>query len=108
LRAETSLLETPRGLDQLVGARQEDALDWLGSTPPPNRPRSTRRSDADDLRHVLEVAVAVVQPQAVLQHERRDPEVVRRNRRSLDPELAAGGGVVVRGGEQALGVLASL
>lgn len=47
-----------------------------------------RYSDEDDLRQVIEVLVACVQNQVVLQHERGDPHVVGRNRRSLFPKLA--------------------
>ena len=42
-------------------------------------------SNADDLPEVVEVPVPVVQCGVVLQHERRDPDVVGRDRGPLEP-----------------------
>jgi hypothetical protein len=46
---------------------------------------------------MIEVPVAGVEPQVVLQDERGDPEVVRRNRGSLHLELAKDRGIALRG-----------
>jgi len=45
---------------------------------------------------VVELPVARAEDDVVLEDEGRDPDVVRRNRRSLVAELAEGRGVVVR------------
>ncbi len=44
---------------------------------------------------MIEVFVSRVQRKIVLQDQRRQPHIVRRNRRALLPELAEHGGVVV-------------
>jgi hypothetical protein len=54
-------------------------------------------SQADNLWEMIEVLVSRVQRQVVLQNQRGQPHVVRRNRRALLPELAEHGGVVVSG-----------
>ncbi len=46
---------------------------------------------------MVEVPIAVVQDEIVLEHERCDPQVVRGDGRALAPELAKGPRVVVRG-----------
>src|SRR5450759_723471 len=53
-------------------------------------------SDADELRKVIEVLVSSVQRQIVLQHQRRQPHVVGRNRRALFAELAEQRRVMMR------------
>jgi hypothetical protein len=55
---------------------------------PPGGCPIPRESDEDDLWQVIEVLVACVQNQVVLQNKRGDPHVVGRNRRSLLPKLA--------------------
>ena len=45
------------------------------------------RSDPDNLREVIEMPVSGVKGQIVLQHESRQPDIVRRNRCALLPEL---------------------
>ena len=54
-------------------------------------------SHADNLWEMIEVLVSCVQRQIVLQDQRGQPHIVRRNRRALLPELAEHAGVVVRG-----------
>ena len=54
-------------------------------------------SHADNLWEMIEVLVSCVQRQIVLQDQRGQPHIVRRNRRALLPELAEHGGVVVSG-----------
>jgi hypothetical protein len=54
-----------------------------------------RCSHAHELRQMIEVLVASVQRQVVLQNKRCEPHVVRRNRRALLPELMKHRGVMV-------------
>ena len=69
---------------------------WRRSSPFPRElTLKSRYSDEDDLRQVIEVLVACVQNEVVVQHERGDPHVVGRNRRSLLPKLAEDRRVVV-------------
>ena len=53
-------------------------------------------SDADDLRQLIEVLVACVQDEIVLKNQRRQPDVVCGNRRSLFPQLQKESGIVMR------------
>lgn len=53
------------------------------------------RSNADNLREVIEVLGSCVQGKVVLQHERGQPHIVRRNRRALFAKLAEDRRVVV-------------
>ena len=53
-------------------------------------------SDARNLREVIEVRVSGVKGEAVLEHERRNPHVIRWNRGPLLSELAVHCRVVVR------------
>lgn len=53
------------------------------------------RSNADDLREVIEVLVSRMQRQIVLQHQRRQPHVVGGNRGALFPELTKKSRVVM-------------
>ena len=46
---------------------------------------------------VIEVPVSRVKRQTMLQHQRGQPYIVGRNRRSLRPELTEHGGVVMSG-----------
>lgn len=52
-------------------------------------------SHANQLRQVIEVAIARMQHQVVLENECREPHIVGRDRRALRPELAVDGRVVV-------------
>jgi hypothetical protein len=45
-------------------------------------------SHADDLRQMIKVFVSGVKHEIVLEHERREPDVIPRNRRTLLPQLA--------------------
>ena len=53
-------------------------------------------SDARKLRQVIEVRVPGIEDGAVLEHERRNPHVIRRDRGPLLSELAVHCRVVVR------------
>lgn len=55
------------------------------------------RSDPDDLRNVIEVTVARVEREIVLENQRRDPDIVDRYGCSLTPELPVDASVVVPG-----------
>lgn len=55
-----------------------------------------RTLNPDDLRKMIEMAIAGVQGEIVLENESGDPQVVRRDGRALSSELPEDRGVMVR------------
>lgn len=66
------------------------SITTLAVNPIPNRAaeKKTLRSNADNLRQVIEVLVSCMQEEVVLEHQSGQPHIVRRNRRALFAELA--------------------
>ena len=61
----------------------------IASAEPATRARAALvRSHADELREMIEMLIPRMQDKIVLQHERRQPHVVGRNRCALFPKLA--------------------